>query len=214
MHAMKLSSLISAVIGGGAALTICYYIFDFFDRRQERAYLKIFPLALDIISRGLKVGITIEKTFATIVHEVDNPVKGSFQHVLDQINFGISFEQALRNTAKRLQIIEFYFFVSVLVLQKKTGGSSSDLVAGIAHVLRAREELRKKIGAMSAEAKTTGWIVGSLPIIAFIILSITRPEYIDTFQNDRLGHKLFLAVIALLAASAVVIKKMVNFKDL
>jgi tight adherence protein B len=209
----KLNLLFSVLAGGGVCVVLFYYILDYIDRQQGRRFLKIFPHALDIIARGLKAGITIEKTFSTIVREIEEPVKEEFKYILDQINFGVPFEKALRNAANRIPHSGFHFFVSVLILQKKTGGSAADLVEAIAYVLRAQEELRRKINALSAEAKTTGWIVGSLPILAFIAISFMRPEYIEVLQNDSLGYKLLLLAIGLLIASAITIKRMVNFRE-
>jgi tight adherence protein B len=210
---IKINIMLSVMGGCIGCIILSYYGLDHMNTRQERKFLKIFPHALDIIARGLKAGITIEKTFSTIIREIDEPVKGEFQYILDQINFGISFEQALRNTANHIPYSGFHFFVSVLILQKKTGGSAADLVAEMAHVFRTQEELRGKIQSLSAEAKTTGWIIGALPVLAFAGINFMRPEYLEVFQNTVLGQKLLMLAIGLLIASIVSIKKLVKFKE-
>ncbi|MBL0942308.1 MAG: type II secretion system F family protein [Alphaproteobacteria bacterium] len=209
----QLSILTSAISGITACIILSYYGLDYVDTLQERKFLNTFPHALDIISRGLKTGITIEKTFHTITREIEEPVRGEFQYILDQISFGVPFEQALRNSVNRFPYNGFHFFVSVLILQRKTGGSAAELIAEIARVLRSQEALRDKIRALSAEAKTTGWIVGSLPILAFIGINFIQPKYLEIFQNSPFGHKLLMLAGGLLIASVITIKKMVNFKD-
>src|SRR3546814_2204123 len=66
---------------------------------------------------------------------------------------------------------------------------SADLIADIAQVLRAQEELKRKVKALSAEARVTGWIIGTLPVLAFIGITLTRPEYLEIFQTTATGRK-------------------------
>lgn len=180
--------------------------------QYEQSFSDNFPLALDIIVRGLKAGFTLEKTFITVAEEIEKPVGNEFLSITEQINFGVPYEEALKNVGHKIDHPDFDFFVVALVIQRRTGGPLSELIEKITFVLRKREELRLKIKAVSAEARATGMIVGSLPFIAALAMMYLKPGYIQDFASDEVGRKLLFAVFAMIGGMAVIVRQLTKFK--
>jgi tight adherence protein B len=197
-------------IPGGVFLTIM--VLRRHQNKREREFLSTFPLAFDIVARGLKAGGTIEKTFKTVAEQITGAVAVEFKRLNEEMDFGVPFEEALINAAERIQIDDFNFFSIALIIQKKAGGSLSELVANISAFLRKRQELRLKVKALSAEAKATGAIVGSLPVIILCVMYFVHPETLDILMHDPAGRKLSLFLIAYMATGVWVITKMTNIK--
>ncbi len=203
--------LISMLVAAGATVGGTVMILNFLQGRQHKQFLALFPLALDIVSRGLKAGSTVEKTFLTVSQEIEDPVGREFIKICEQVNMGLPFEDALRDASVRVHINDFSFFIIALIIQRQTGGSLSSLVVNISGVLRRRQELKLKINALSAEAKATGIIVGSLPFIVSLAMFYLRPDYFNDFITDPTGRKLFMIVCGMIFTGAMVIKRMVRF---
>lgn len=201
---------IIAAIPAGAMLTISF--FRKYQDRREKEFLQTFPLAFDVVSRGLKAGGTIEKTFRTVADQIKGPVGQEFNRINQEVEFGVPFEEALVNAAERIQIDDFSFFTIALIIQKKAGGSLSDLVANISLFLRKRQELRLKVKSLSAEAKATGLIVGSLPILILVVMYFINPETIDILRNDPAGRKLSIFLVLFMLTGIWIIKKMINIR--
>ena len=180
--------------------------------RKDRDFLTHFPIALDIVSRGLRAGTTVEKTFMTVAKEVEPPLGPEFQSICKQIEFGVSFDDAIKLSADRVQISDYSFFVIALMIQRRTGGSLSELVQNISAVIRRRQELKLKIKALSSEARATGMIVGSLPFLALLGMLFFSPDYIETFQKDPAGRKLMAIAMGLILTCILVIRRMIRFK--
>ncbi len=195
-----------------AGICITIILLRKYQDRREKEFLISFPLAFDIVARGLKAGGTIEKTFKTVAEQIEGPVGREFNRINEENDFGVPFDEAMINAAERIQIDDFSFFTIALIIQRKAGGSLSDLVTNISSFLRKRQELRMKVKALSAEAKATGFIVGSLPVVILIIMWFVNPETIDTLRFDPAGRKLSLFLILYMSLGIYIIKRMTNIK--
>ncbi|MEQ1686950.1 MAG: type II secretion system F family protein [Sphingopyxis sp.] len=140
-----------------------------------------FPDAIDLLVRGLRSGLPIAETLAAVSTEVPGPVGVEFKQVIERIRIGKSMEQALQDSADTLGTPEFQFFVITLAIQRETGGNLAETLANLSEVLRKRAQMKLKIKAMSSEAKASAWIVGALPFLVFILVTVMNPSYTAAF---------------------------------
>lgn len=210
--AMVLDASDAIVFAIPAGLFVSTIFFRKHQDRREKEFLAAFPMAFDIVARGLKAGGTIEKTFKTVSEQIEGPVGREFKRIIEEMDFGVSFDEAMVNAAERIQIDDFSFFTIALIIQRKAGGSLSDLVANISSFLRKRQELRLKVKSLSAEAKATGLIVGSLPVAILVVMYFVNPEVVDILRFDPAGRKLSLFLICYMGTGIYIIKRMTNIK--
>ena len=83
---------------------------------------KQLPEALDLISRALKAGHAFSGAMRLVADEFDDPLGPEFAETMDEINFGISVAEALKNLARRVDFSEINYFVVGVILQRETGG--------------------------------------------------------------------------------------------
>ena len=88
---------------------------------------------------------------------------------------GKTMEEALQDTADRLNTPEFSFFVITLAIQRETGGNLAETLSNLSDVLRKRAQMKLKIRAMSSESKASAYIVGALPFMVFIMIWWVNP---------------------------------------
>jgi tight adherence protein B len=207
---LSVSDGIYYALPAGFALTIM--ILRKYQKRREKQFLDMFPLAFDIVARGLKAAGTLEKTFKTVSEQIEGPVGREFGRINHEVGFGVPFHEAMINAADRIQIDDFSFFAIALIIQKKAGGSLSELVSTISAFLRKRQELRLKVVALSAEAKMTGVIVGSLPVLVLVALYFMNADTLDILRFDPAGRKLSLFLICYVSLGIVIMQKMSNIK--
>ena len=103
------------------------------------------------------------------------------------------------------------FFSIVIAIQSKTGGSLSEALANLSHVLRERKKMQGKIKALSAEAKASAGIIGALPVIVTVLVYITTPSYILLLFTTEVGNNALYASAIWMTMGILVMKKMINF---
>ena len=146
-----------------------------------------FPDAIELLVRGLRSGLPVTETLAVVAQEVPGPVGEEFKGVVERIKIGRTMEEALQQTADRLDIPEFNFFCITLAIQRETGGNLAETLSNLSDVLRKRAQMKLKIKAMSSESKASAYIVGALPFIVFGMILWINPSYIGGFfEDDRL----------------------------
>ena len=194
------------------AISLTYLALNFLENRFRKKVTEQLPLAIDIILRGIKSGSSVEKTFTIVVKEIGMPLKEEFSRIIQKIEFGVSFDNALHEAADRVGLSDFYFFSTALIIQRKGGGSLSEILENIIISLNRSNEIRAKIKVFSAEAKVTAYILGSLPIVIWGVMMQFNPTYLDFFRFEEMGHKMLMIAGGLIACAGVMIKQLMKIK--
>ncbi|QSR17997.1 type II secretion system F family protein [Novosphingobium sp. KA1] len=194
----------------GAALP--HFVLNKLISRRTNAFNVKFADAIDLLVRGLRSGLPVTETLGIVAQEIPGPVGEEFKLVTERMKIGKTMEEALQNTADRLEIPEFNFFCITLAIQRETGGNLAETLANLGDVLRKRSQMKLKIRAMSSESKASAYIVGSLPFIVFGMIYWINPGYIGKFFIDE---RLMVAGIGggiWMGIGAFIMAKMVSFE--
>jgi tight adherence protein B len=200
---------LAAAIMAGVGLP--YLIVGQLGSRRINRFTNLFPDAIDLIQRGLKSGLPPSESFRTVANEMADPVGVEFQKIADGLRVGQTPEQVLWEAAKRLDTPEFKFFVISLSIQRETGGNLIETLGNLSNVLRSRRQLKLKVRAMSAEARASAMIIGSLPFVMYAILRVLSPNYVAALTGDPRGIIMTCAGLFSITVGVLVMAKMVNF---
>ena len=89
-----------------------------------------------------------------------------------------------------------HFFVSAVLLQKRTGGNLAEILDKLAYVIRERFKLRGRIRAISAHGKMTGIALTCILIGVGVIMFFVNPDYVKFFFEDEIGNTMLAAAIS------------------
>jgi tight adherence protein B len=184
--------------------------------RQRAARIKkfeeLFPESLEFVARSMRAGHAFSVSLEMIHREFQEPLAGEFKRTFEEHNLGLALDVALQKLAKRVPLLDVHFFVSAVMLQKRTGGNLAEILDKLAYVIRERFKLRGRIRAVSAHGKMTGLALTCIPIGVAIILFYANPEYALFFLTDEVGHLMAGAAIGLQIIGYLVIKKIVSIE--
>lgn len=180
--------------------------------KRTKKFATLLPEALDLIVRGVRSGLPVTETMKTIAEEIADPVGIEFQRISDQMKIGVSMDEAMWATAKRLQIPEFNFLVISMSIQQETGGNLAEILENLSNMVRRREQMRLKVKAMSSEARASAMIIGSLPFIMCAIISFINPRYMSTLFVDPRGWIMIAIGLTSMTIGMFIMAKMVRFE--
>lgn len=206
--ALLLSLGVGLVVGAG----LPHMVVGFFINKRGNAFTAKFPDAIELLVRGLRSGLPIGETLGVVAQEVPGPVGEEFKLVTDRIKIGRTMEEALQETADRLNTPEFSFFCITLAIQRETGGNLAETLNNLADVLRKRAQMKLKIRAMSSESKASAYIVGCLPFMVFGMIMWLNPKYMGTFFTDERLIVTGLGGLVWMSIGAFIMAKMVSFE--
>jgi tight adherence protein B len=209
---MQLPWFVLAAAGIVAGIGLPHLVVGWLVARRDRKFTALFPDAIDLMVRGLRSGLPVTETIAAAGREMSDPVGPEFRRIADAVRLGRSLEDALWDTAKRIDTAEFKFFVISLSVQKETGGNLAETLANLSEILRLRKQMRLKIRAMSSEATASAMILGSLPFLMFAIIWFLSPSYEQALFADIRGRIILGVAVGLMGMGALVMRKMVRFE--
>jgi tight adherence protein B len=179
--------------------------------RAER-FKKQMPDGLDLIARALKAGHAFAGGISMAAEEFDDPLGSEFAEMLDEINFGVSVPEALKNLTKRVECEEIKYFAMGVILQRETGGNLAELIQTLANLIREKFKFEGKVRTLSAEGKISAIILTALPFLVAGWIWITNPKYLAPLVGEPFGRALLLMAGLLMIAGVVVLRRMVSIK--
>jgi tight adherence protein B len=180
-------------------------------RRQEK-FLTDFADAIDVMVRGLKSGLPLNEAMKIIATETGEPVGPEFMEVVDGQKVGISADQGMERMVERVPLPEVNFLAIVLTIQSKTGGNLSEALGNLSRVLRDRKKMKAKVASVSQEAKSSAAIIGSLPFLLIMALSVLNPNYMTPMFHTSMGHMLLAGSGIWMSCGVLVMRQMINFQ--
>jgi tight adherence protein B len=180
--------------------------------KRNKAFLRLFPDAIDLIVRGLRSGLPVSESLTVVSTEIPDPVGSVFATVSNTMKLGVPMEKALHETAKKLDLTEFNFFTTSIVLQRETGGNLAEILNNLSEVLRGRFLMHMKIKALCSEARASAIIVGALPFFVIGAVSIMSPSYLEPLINDYRGNIAALTAAGMMITGGWVMNRMTKFE--
>ena len=113
-------------------------------KRRMAKLLSQLPDTLELIARALRAGHSFSTGMKLAADEFDDPIGPEFSEALDEINYGVSVADALKNLASRLDCPDLKYFVVSVILQRETGGNLAEIMDSIAYLIRERFKFQGK----------------------------------------------------------------------
>jgi tight adherence protein B len=202
------------VVLGVALAAACLPWIYVYRKRKARLHKfeELFPETLEFISRSMRAGHAFSVSLEMIHREFQEPVSGEFRRTFEEHNLGLPIEVALQKLAKRVPSLDVHFFVSAVLLQKRTGGNLAEILDKLAYVIRERFKLRGRIRAVSAHGKMTATALSLIPVAVAVLMFYTNPEYVKFFFTDDVGQIMLGSAVALQLIGYGIMQKIVKIE--
>lgn len=166
-------------------------------RIQTERRRKKFGLQLDetlaILSGSLRAGYSLPQACTTVAAETEAPTSEEFARVSNEARVGRPFVAALEDAAVRVKNDDFYWIVQAIAINREVGGNLADVLEGVGRTIRERTHLKRQVDALAAEGKLSAIILGALPFVMFLLLSLVNPSYIARLYESLTGILILVA---------------------
>ncbi len=170
------------------------------------------PHTLDLLSQSLRAGHSFTSALRGVGTEGPEPIASEFRMAADEISFGSTVRNGVVGLANRVNNMDMRFFALAVMIQHETGGNLSKLLSDLAALIRERQKLRRTIRVLSAEGRTSAWVLGLLPFIFAVLINFINPGYMRYFIVDPTGQMLVKLMFGLLMVAIIWIRSVINIK--
>ncbi|MGZ5200074.1 MAG: type II secretion system F family protein [Telluria sp.] len=200
-----------ALAGVGAAILPLAWVKRRRARRLSRLEQQL-PDALDLLARALRAGHAFGAGLQMIGEEMAEPIASEFKLVHDEVNFGVSLDQALGNLAVRVPVTDLRYFVVAVLIQRESGGNLTEVLTNLSRLIRQRLKLMWHVRVLSAEGRMSAWLLSLLPFVIGGLMSIFNPEFMAPLWNDPLGASIVRGMLVSMFFGVLLLRKIIRIR--
>ena len=208
LHQPFVAGALAAAVG--AWLPLAYVL-----RRRAGRLARLeqrLPDALDLLARALRAGHAFGAGLQMIGEEMAEPIASEFRFVHDEVNFGVSLEQALGNLSVRAPITDLRYFVVAVLIQRDSGGNLTEVLNNLSRLIRQRLKLFAHVRVLSAEGRLSAWLLSLLPFAIGGLMTVFNPAFMAPLWNDPLGESLLQGMLAAMACGILLLRKIIRIR--
>ena len=202
-----------ACIAVAAALIVLPLIAISIKRKMRLSkFLNQLPDVFELMSGGLRAGHSLANAIHMVSEQLPNPIRSEFARVFHEQNLGIKIEDALKNMANRVGMMDVNFFVTAVIIQRQTGGDLAEVLDNISTIIRERIKLFGMVKALTAEGRLSGWVLLALPVGVYVMELVVNPSYAARLTDTEIGQYMLIGAGISQLLGLAMIQKIVNIK--
>ena len=152
-------------------------------RRRNRDFNDQLAETLTLIAGSMRSGFSLLQSVAHTSKESQEPTKSELRRVTQEVQLGLSINQALDNLVRRMESDDLDLVVTAIKIHARVGGNLTLILENISTTIRERAKLRREIRVITSMQRLSSYVVGLLPLaLALIILSINPQYMLRLFQ--------------------------------
>jgi tight adherence protein B len=185
-------AMLFLLIGAMVPVLVVYMIRE----KRSTKLSEQLPDALDMMARSMRAGHALISSFKLVASEMPSPINVEFGRAFEEQNLGMSFEKAVvQMTTRAPNNRDLKIFAVSVIVQKETGGNLVEILEKIAETIRSRYRFFGKLAGLTAEGRVSGVVLGALPLVTGLGLSIMNPDYISPLVNTPMGRSILLYAV-------------------
>jgi len=103
----------------------------------------------------------------------------------------------LRAMAERVDSEDFAWVAEGIQIHREVGGDIAEIIDSVNATIRSRNQIRRRIRALSAEGRVSAVVLVTLPLALAVFISLVNPEYVGELTAEPIGR--FLIVFGMVA---------------
>lgn len=183
-------------------------------RRKQSKRLKLFgeqlPDAIDMLVSAMKAGYSFQAATQFIGEEMIDPLGTEFARFYDEQRLGMDVKSALMNLQSRVDSLDLKMFVTAVVIQRETGGNLSEVLSGLADLVRQRMAIKGHIETLVAEPKMSAKFLALIPVIVFLIIMAINPAFMAPMLASSGGQMVLGGAVVSVIIGYMVMMKIAN----
>ncbi len=180
-----------ALLAGGVAFSLSLILpraaLSIATRRRQNAFREHFGPSLDVLLRASQAGMPLQRCLQIAAGNGQGEMNARFARLAAEITADAP-AAALKRFADKATIPEARFFALAMALQQETGGNLAIALGSLSAMLRSRKAFAARVAILTAEARVSAIIIGSLPGVIALALWIASPDYLAPLWTDPRGR--------------------------
>jgi tight adherence protein B len=172
--------------------------------RRRSKFVRQLADALMLLTNSLRSGYGFLKGLELVAKEMGDPISKELNRMLREVNLGTTVDDALLNLGKRMNSQDLDIVIGAYLVQKDVGGNLTEIMEKVAETIRERLRIQGDVRVLTTQGKLSGFVVGFMPVVVFLILILTAPDYFSVMfgppTQNIVGYDIPMGVLLMIGA--------------
>jgi tight adherence protein B len=180
--------------------------------RRQRAFADQLDDTLQLMASSLRAGHSLLQALASVAREADEPTSEEFARIINQTRVGRELGPSFEESARRMNSDDFAWVTQAIAINREVGGNLAEVLDGVSHTIRERNQIRRQVKALAAEGKLSAIVLMLLPFGIAGFLMLSNPGYMAKFTQSLMGYTMIVVSVILLVVGGLWLRKVVQVK--
>ncbi|CNH02713.1 Flp pilus assembly protein TadB [Yersinia thracica] len=154
-----------------------------------------FPEVLLMINMAANSGASINQVLERCGQEINGPLGHEMSFICRRLNLGESPKTVFYDAYKRFNYPEFYFLITIILLNLQQGGQLRELTNRLSQVITKNKTAEQKKAVMTAQTRMSVNIICFMPIAFSLLLYFIDSTSIEFMWHHPIGRVIFYYII-------------------
>jgi tight adherence protein B len=166
-------------------------------QRRINRFVEDLPFFLDNARQMLTTGSSVQQALTKGTENSSPHMQRYLLPMIRRMQNGAAVGDSATWLAERLDVLELHMFATAIQTNIRYGGRLSQILANLIAVLRDRSRVIRELKAATSETRMSAIVLGALPIVAGIMITLSNASYTQFFFQTTQGNHLILIAVCL-----------------
>lgn len=208
---LVLSGALLAIVAALAVPLLAKVVLGLLASRRRKAFADQLDDSLQLLAGSLRAGHSLLQGLDAVSREAEAPTSIEFARLINETRVGQDLGAALDAAAERMRCEDFVWVSQAIAIHREVGGDLAEVLATVSHTIRERNQIRRQVGALSAEGKLSALVLMALPVGVAAFLVVSSPSYLAPFTSGLVGYGMLAVAGVMMLIGALWLRKVVSF---
>ncbi|NVM99299.1 type II secretion system protein F [Arthrobacter sp. SDTb3-6] len=196
-----------------AAIPIsAWAVIKIYTARREATFDDQLGDTLQLLSGGMRAGHSLMHAVDAAAIDSDAPMSEELARVVNETRLGRDAGQSLQDTALRMHSDDFSWVAQAIEINREVGGDLAEVLDHVGSTIRDRNQIRRQVKSLSAEGRTSAFVLFLLPILVFAGVMLLSPSYFSPLFATPLGIIVGIVSVILMGVGGFWLRAVIKIK--
>ncbi len=178
--------------------------------RRLKAFNDQLGDSINLLVNSLRAGYSVMQAMEAIAEEMGPPISVEFGRVVQEVQFGLTLEQALAHMLRRITSDDLDMLVTAINVQREVGGNLAEVLDSISHTIRERVRIKGEMKSLTAQSRVSGYMVSLVPVVLAVFIYLINGEFMSLLFTHVCGWIMLGVAVLGIILGFVIINKMMQ----
>ena len=178
--------------------------------RRLKAFNDQLGDSINLLVNSLRAGYSVMQAMEAIAEEMGPPISVEFGRVVQEVQFGITLEQALGHMLRRITSEDLDMLITAINVQREVGGNLAEVLDAISYTIRERVRIKGEMRSLTAQSRVSGYMVSLVPVVLAGFIYLINEEFMSLLFTHPCGWTMIGVAVLGIVLGFVVINKMMQ----